>query len=56
MENLFTINELTKILKASRRSIAYWIASGKLKGTKVGVRLVRVRESDLEKFLKGGAK
>ncbi len=52
-DQLLTPEEAAARLKISRLTIGDWFRSGKLKGIKVG-RLWRVRESDLETFLKGG--
>jgi excisionase family DNA binding protein len=54
-DQLFTPEEAAARLKISRLTIGDWLRSGKLKGVKVG-RLWRVRESDMEIFLKEGAK
>jgi excisionase family DNA binding protein len=52
-DELLTPEEAATRLKVSRLTIGDWLRSGKLKGVKVG-RLWRVRERDLENFLKGG--
>ena len=52
-DQLLTPEEAAARLKMSRLTIGDWLRSGKLRGVKVG-RLWRVRESDLESFLKGG--
>jgi excisionase family DNA binding protein len=51
-DQLLTPVEAAARLKVSRLTLGDWLRSGKLKGVKVG-RLWRVRESDLEAFLKG---
>ncbi|MFI5329417.1 MAG: helix-turn-helix domain-containing protein [Desulfobaccales bacterium] len=52
-DNLLTPEDVAMRLHISRLTVGNWLRSGKLKGVKVG-RLWRVRESDLETFLKGG--
>ncbi len=52
-DRLLTPEEVADRLHISRLTVGNWLRSGKLKGIKVG-RLWRVRESDLEAFLKGG--
>jgi excisionase family DNA binding protein len=52
-DQLLTPEEAAARLKMSRLTIGDWLRSGKLQGVKVG-RLWRVRESELEVFLKGG--
>jgi len=50
MEKLFTLKETAKILRVSERTILRYLKSGKLKASKLGQ--WRIKESDLEKFLK----
>jgi len=50
MEKLFTLKETAKILRVSERTIMRYLKSGKLKASKLGQ--WRIKESDLEKFLK----
>jgi len=50
MEKLFTLKETAKILRVSERTIMRYLKSGKLKACKLGQ--WRIKESDLEKFLK----
>ena len=50
---VLTPEQVAKRLHISRLTVGNWLRSGKLKGLKVG-RLWRVREGDLEAFLKGG--
>ena len=53
VERLLTPEEVAKKLAMSVKSVRNWLRQGKLKGIKVG-RLWRIRESDLEEFLKMG--
>jgi len=50
MEKLLTLKETAKILRVSERTIMRYLESGKLKASKLGQ--WRIKESDLEKFLK----
>jgi len=50
MNKLLTLKETAKILRVSERTIMRYLKSGKLKGSKAGQ--WRIKESDLEKFLK----
>ena len=50
MDKLLTLKETAKILRVSERTIMRYLKSGKLKASKVGQ--WRIKESDLEKFLK----
>jgi excisionase family DNA binding protein len=52
-EKLLTPEDAAKVLLVKPETVREWLRSGKLKGAKVG-RLWRVRESDLEAFLKEG--
>ncbi len=51
MENLYTVREVSKMLKTSVPTIWRWIYSGELKSYKIGG-LVRVPESAIEKRIK----
>jgi len=53
MDKLLTLKETAKILRVSERTIMRYLKSGKLKASKVG--RWRIKESDLEKFLKGNS-
>jgi excisionase family DNA binding protein len=50
-EKLYTPEGAAEALLVSPKTIRDWLRTGRLKGVKVG-RLWRVRESDLEEFLK----
>ncbi|MGA9754343.1 MAG: helix-turn-helix domain-containing protein [Desulfobaccales bacterium] len=51
-ENLLTPEDAAKILKVRVETVREWLRTGRLKGLKAGPRMWRVRESDLEAFLK----
>ena len=51
-EKLLRPEEVAEVLQISRRTVVRWLKEGKLKGVRVG-RLWRVREKDLEAFLRG---
>jgi len=53
MEKLLTVNDVAEIVQASPRTVRRWIDTGKLKPTRVGDKLIRVRREDLEEFLRG---
>ena len=53
MDKLLTLKETARILRVSERTIMRYLKSGKLKASKVGQ--WRIKESDLEKFLKENA-
>jgi len=53
MEALLTIKEAAKFLACSEAMLRKWIHQGKLPRVKVG-RLARIRQSDLEGWLKFG--
>ena len=50
-EKVYTPEGAAEALLVSPKTIRDWLRTGKLKGIKIG-RLWRVRESDLEEFLK----
>jgi excisionase family DNA binding protein len=54
-EKLLTVEDAAKALLVKPTTIREWLKSGKLRGVKMG-RLWRVRESEIEAFLKGGEK
>lgn len=54
-EKLFTPEDAAKILLIKPDTLRKWLRTGKFKGVRVH-RLWRIRESDLEAFLKGGEK
>lgn len=52
MEKLYTPEQAAEVLQVTAAAVREWLKSGKLKGVKVAGRLWRIRESDLEAFLK----
>lgn len=50
VEEVFTTNEVAKILKMSRQTISQLLHRGKLTGIKIGNRW-RIRKSDIEDLL-----
>ena len=53
-EKLLTVKDAAKVLLVKPTTVREWLKAGKLKGIKVGNRLWRVRESELEAFLREG--
>lgn len=49
----FTVDEVAKQLQVLPATVREWLKSGQLKGIKIG-RLWRIRQEELDKFLKGG--
>lgn len=47
---LYTVDEVTQILKVTQRTVYNYIKNGQLKAIKVG-KYWRIRHSDLEDFL-----
>ena len=54
VEKLLTTKAVAEILLVKPDTLRTWLRTGKLKGVKVGNRLWRVRESELEVFLREG--
>lgn len=52
-EQLLTTSEIAKILRVHQRTVQRWIASNRLKATKIGPKIWRVRKQDLDNFLAG---
>ena len=50
-EQFLTTNEIAEILRVHQRTVQRWISSNRLKATKVGPKILRVRREDLNKFL-----
>ena len=50
---LLRISEVAARLKISKWTVYHWVSIGRLKSIKLGGRLRRVREDDLERFIKG---
>ena len=51
-EKLLTTETVAKVLLVKPDTLRGWLRIGKIKGVKVGNRLWRVRESELEAFLR----
>ena len=52
---LYTIEEITDILKVTQRTLYNYIKSGSLKAVKIG-KYWRVKQADLQKFVDLGTK
>lgn len=50
MDKLLTIKEVAEYLRVSERSVLRYIEAGRLRASRIGQ--WRIKESDLEKFLK----
>jgi excisionase family DNA binding protein len=50
-EQFLTTSEIAEILRVHQRTVQRWISSNRLKATKVGPKILRVRRQDLEEFL-----
>ena len=51
-DDILTIEEVSKILKVSKRTVYRWIDSGELRVARIGRKTYRVFESDLRKFIR----
>src|ERR1022692_2765481 len=54
-DSFLTVAEVAELLKINPQTIRNWIDSGQLPGVRVGARRVRVRQSDLDRFIEAGA-
>lgn len=55
MEKILTIKEACEYLRVKRRTALRWIYSGQLRAFKLGGgRLWRIREQDLQRFIRDG--
>ncbi len=50
--DILTIEEVSKILKVSKRTVYRWVDSGELRVARIGRKTYRVFESDLNKFIR----
>ena len=51
-ERIFTIDQVARILGYHRNSIIRWVRSGELTASQPGGREYRIRESDLDEFMR----
>jgi excisionase family DNA binding protein len=52
-DELLTVDEVAAILKVNPQSVRNWLDRGDLSGVRVGKRRIRIRQSDLDRFLGG---
>ena len=50
-----TVAEIAELLRVNPQTVRNWIDRGELQAVRVGARRVRVRQSDLDRFLAAGA-
>lgn len=50
-EEFLTTHEIAEILRVHQRTVQRWIASDRLKATKIDPRIFRIRRRDLKEFL-----
>lgn len=50
-DRMLTTKEAAQCANVGQKTIRFWLSQGKLKGHKLGPRLWRIRESDLQLFL-----
>ena len=53
-DEFLTVAEIAELLKLNQQTVRNWIDAGKLPAIRVGERRVRIRRSDLVRFLERG--
>ena len=51
---LYTPEQVAELFQVSAQTVRNWLSSGELKGMKLSSRAWRIKESDLEVFIKAG--
>lgn len=51
-EKMFTPEQIAEMFQVTGQTVRNWLSRGELKGMKLGTRAWRVKESDLEAFIK----
>ena len=51
MDNLLSVEEVSAELKVHRQTVYMWIKDGLLTSIRLGRKVIRVKRSDLEKFV-----
>lgn len=54
MDEFYTVNEVAKLLKLNPQTVRNWIDRGDLPAVRVGARRVRIRASELDRFIEQG--
>ena len=52
-EKIYTVEEIAEKLRVRTYTVRGWLRDGVLKGFKMGGRVWRVKESELQKFING---
>lgn len=55
MDNMLTVQQVALRLNVSQTSVYRWLRAGKLPAVKLGHRQVRIKEADLEAFIRARA-
>jgi excisionase family DNA binding protein len=50
-EEIYTIEEAAARLSITPDALRRWLRAGKIRGSKIGGRIWRIRESDIQEFL-----
>lgn len=53
MEEIYTPEQVAKKLSVTKTTVLRWLRSGELKGVRLGHKTWRIREEQLDAFLKG---
>lgn len=50
--SFLTTNEVANLLRVHQRTVQRWISSNRLKATKIGPRVWRIKKQDLDDFMR----
>ncbi len=52
-EKMYSPETVAELLAVSPNTVRHWLRAGELRGVKLGAKVWRVKESDLQEFING---